>query len=201
MFKLMNALTLLCLLPGCFSPRAIYYELHFKRLNETLIRLEHTERKPFCARQIQNEIAWLYAERANELTRIASRLNDLQEALEYPEKMPKEDSQNLETGLYGMCFQESFFALQSTALKVKQLADSGLTPPLRLKFLDELNSADKIKLKLSSLKPGTREFEMSRTAYRTLIEQNVEKDPVFSTALRNQFRLWDKAQLPEERSL
>ena len=145
--KVLIVALLIPLLSSCFSPRKLYYGLKFKRLHETLVGLEHTGRRPFCARQIQSELVWLYYDHPD-LDRIGKRLSDLSYALEYPEKMPKEDTQSPEDGSYGRCFEEWFFKLNESFDRFSGLSQAPQVPP---SFLDRINTPEKLTLHMRSI--------------------------------------------------
>ncbi len=133
------------------------YANNRKRLKKDLEKLERTvfetETKGeeiSCASQILSETSWLLGY-TGDFQRIETRLRALEAELNKNPHHRMPDSQSSETGAWGRCFTEWFFKLSLSGDHILNLAEEGRTPKYVPKFLDEINSPEKLKTYLDSI--------------------------------------------------
>ena len=120
---------------GLFRPR-------IKTLHKELLALNRSGRTMACSTQIIKEAKWLmnYTNRAEDLSR---RLDDLEKSLSVADQSFAR-GQNSKDGSWGACFEEWFYRLHTSVDPLKELAVRGEKPKLPLKFLEPINTPEKL---------------------------------------------------------
>jgi len=126
------------------------YELQLHQLQEQVLALEKAGHNTQCARQILTETDWLM-DNAPDFNRIASRLQDLRNLLQDPAAQNIPDEQSESDGSWGRCYTEWFFKLDASYNEIAALADKNQVPKIPCRFLDQINSPEKLTNHLNNL--------------------------------------------------
>jgi hypothetical protein len=103
-----------------------------------------------CSHQILNEISWLLGYTAD-FKAVDRRLKDLGNTLADPKLELAAAEQDPADGSWGRCYTEWFFKLDASFDHLRQLAEDGQRPKYPLRFLDKINSPEKLKTYLTSV--------------------------------------------------
>jgi hypothetical protein len=95
-------------------------------LAKRLAALQGEGNEMTCSNQIYLEAKWLYHYTAY-WDRLEKRLDDLARSLEQPDQVSA-TRQSAETGLWGLCFEQSFMKLEATLIALIELEMVGETP-------------------------------------------------------------------------
>jgi hypothetical protein len=103
-----------------------------------------------CASQISNEVSWMLGY-TSDFSRIDKRLSDLQVELAKKSKQRSPDKQNNTDGTWGHCFEEWFFKLSLSGDHLLELTEKNQSPKYAPKFLERINSPEKLTAYLDSI--------------------------------------------------
>ncbi len=105
-----------------------------------------------CSAQILSEAGWLI-QYTNQKARVDKRLADLRASLDLPaERQRAAREQAPSDGSWGGCFEEWFLRLHASADPLKELAHRKQRPAHPLRFLDRVDSPEKIGAHMASIK-------------------------------------------------
>ena len=105
-----------------------------------------------CSAQILSEVGWLI-QYTNQKARVDKRLADLRRSLDLPAEQQRAAREQSPTdGSWGGCFEEWFLRLHASADPLKELAHADQRPVHPLKFLDKVDSPEKIRAHMASIK-------------------------------------------------
>lgn len=121
-----------------------------KRLEKVVSESEERGEEVACASQISNEVSWLLGYTAD-FSRIDKRLADLRVELAKKPILRKPDTQNPKDGAWGNCFEEWFFKLSLSGDHLLEMAEKHKSPRYHPKFLERVNSAEKLQSYLDSI--------------------------------------------------
>jgi hypothetical protein len=127
-----------------------YYWAELHQLDEQVLALERAGQKTRCARQILDEADWLL-DSTHDLERIAERLTALRSALRNPSALNAADEQSEADGSWGRCYTEWFFKLDASFGEISELDDRDQVPKYPCRFLDRINSPEKLTAHLNQL--------------------------------------------------
>ncbi|HUJ11659.1 MAG TPA: hypothetical protein VL171_16745 [Verrucomicrobiae bacterium] len=127
-----------------------YYWFQVRRLDKQVLALEKTGQNTRCARQILNETEWLVDDTRN-FKRIAEHLETLRTMLKDPASLNAPDEQSETDGSWGRCYMEWFFKLDASFDEISALDDKHQVPKYRVRFLDRINSPEKLTAHLNNL--------------------------------------------------
>lgn len=115
-----------------------------------ILRLREQEARPTaCSKQILGEIKWLLSY-TTDYHRAWSRLGDLRASLAQPD-YTQHVRQSRTDGSWGLCCEEWFFKLDATVGPLIVLNATGQQPQHPLRFLERINSPDKLRQYLDSI--------------------------------------------------
>jgi hypothetical protein len=118
---------------------------------EILRRGEAGEYLP-CSSQILEETDWLVGSTAD-VARIERRLKDLRQSLKLPAaRQASAGGQSPSDGSWGECYETWFLRMNASADPLKELVERGETPRHALRFLNEIDSPQKITEKVRRLR-------------------------------------------------
>ncbi len=118
---------------------------------EILRRGEAGEYLP-CSSQILEETDWLVGSTAD-VARIERRLKDLRQSLKLPlARQASAGVQSPADGSWGECYEAWFLRMNASADPLKELVERGEKPRHALRFLDEIDSPQKITEKFRQLR-------------------------------------------------
>jgi hypothetical protein len=118
---------------------------------EILRRGEAGEYLP-CSSQILEETDWLVGSTAD-VARIERRLKDLRQSLKLPPaRQASAGGQSPADGSWGECYEAWFLRMNASADPLKELVERGEKPRHALRFLDEIDSPQKITEKFRQLR-------------------------------------------------
>lgn len=126
-----------------------YLDLRAERIQRTvllakrLFQLESRGQNVACAHQIFTETKWLLGATAD-FRLIDQRLDALERVLEHPDLENAATQQDPSDGSWGGCYTEWFFKLDATYDHLNQDATRNLQPEIPLRFLDRINSPEKL---------------------------------------------------------
>ncbi len=86
-----------------------------------------------------------------DFSRIASRIQDLRAILKDPPSDSAVDEQSEADGTWGNCYTEWFFKLDASFDEISALDDKHQVPKYPCRFLDRINSPEKLTNHLNSL--------------------------------------------------
>jgi hypothetical protein len=127
-----------------------WYEFQFRQLNRQVNALEKAGQTTQCARQMLDEIYWLM-DSTRDVGRIADRLDALRAALRDPSSLNAADEQSETDGSWGRCYTEWFFKLDASFGEISALDDRHQVPKYPCRFLDRINSPEKLTAHLNHL--------------------------------------------------
>jgi hypothetical protein len=127
-----------------------YYWVQLRQLNKQVLALEKAGHNTRCARQILTETDWLL-DSTRDVDRIASRIQDLRTTLKNPASLNAPDEQSETDGSWGSCYTEWFFKLDASFNEISALDDKGRVPRYPTRFLDRINSPEKLTAHLNNL--------------------------------------------------
>ena len=105
-----------------------------------------------CSSQILEEADWLVGSSAD-VARIERRLNDLRQSLKLPPaRQASAGGQSPADGSWGECYEAWFLRMNASADPLKELVERGEKPRHALRFLDEIDSPQKITGKVRRLR-------------------------------------------------
>lgn len=132
------------------KPEETSWSVQIRELEKQVLELERARQNTWCTRQILNEIEWL-ADSTRDSDRIASRIQDLRAVLKNrpDENIPVEQSEI--DGSWGPCCTEWFFKLDASYNEIAALADKNQLPKYYCRFLDRINSPEKLTNHLNHL--------------------------------------------------
>jgi hypothetical protein len=119
-----------------------------RALGKQVFQRETAGQPSECSHQILNEISWLLGYTAD-FKAVDRRLKDLQDTLSDPKLELAATEQDPSDGSWGKCYTEWFFKLDASFDHLRQLAESGQRPKYQLRFLDKINSPEKLKTYLT----------------------------------------------------
>ncbi|MGD1019941.1 MAG: hypothetical protein ABSA12_11565 [Verrucomicrobiia bacterium] len=127
-----------------------YYWVQLRQLNKQVLALEKAGKNTQCAYQILTETDWL-VDSTRDFDRIASRIQDLRATLKDPSAMNAPDEQSETDGSWGRCYTEWFFKLDASFGEISELDDKHLVPKYPCRFLDQINSPERLTAHLNNL--------------------------------------------------
>jgi len=127
-----------------------YYWIQLRHLNQQVLALEKAGQNTLCARQILTESGWLL-DSTRDFGRIAGHLAALRALLRNLSSLNAPDEQSETDGSWGKCYTEWFFKLDASFGEISELSDKGQVPKYPCRFLDRINSPEKLKAHLNSL--------------------------------------------------
>jgi hypothetical protein len=105
-----------------------------------------------CSVQILTEVGWLI-QYTNFRPRVEKRLADLRGSFNLPaEAQRAARDQSATDGSWGGCFEEWFLRMHASADPLKELAHAGRKPTHPLKFLEAIDTPEKIRARMAELK-------------------------------------------------
>jgi hypothetical protein len=105
-----------------------------------------------CSAQILSEAGWLI-QYTNQKARVEKRLAEVRQSLDMPaEQQRAAREQSSADGSWGGCFEEWFLRLHASADPLKELAYRKQRPVHPLKFLEKVDSPDRIRAHMATLK-------------------------------------------------
>ncbi|HUI08359.1 MAG TPA: HXXEE domain-containing protein [Verrucomicrobiae bacterium] len=173
-----------------------YYGVQLYQLKKQVLALERDGQNTRCARQILTETGWLLHYAPHDFERIAGRITALRGVLNDPASLSAPDEQSEIDGSWGRCYTEWFFKLDTSYDEIAALAEKGQVPRFPTRFLDRINSPEKLTnhfnhLLISDLKADgvDRRRELNETVadlMRLILRQqpkNYAYDPRLKAAL------------------
>jgi hypothetical protein len=118
-------------------------------LTQRLTALQAAGNEMECSNEIYLEAKWLYRYTAY-WDRLGSRLDDLAKSLNEPDQSFA-TRQSPETGLWGPCYEESFFKVEATALALIQLATIDEAPAFTIHLPPPFDARDTALVHFRSL--------------------------------------------------
>jgi hypothetical protein len=128
------------------------YASTFDELQRAILSRQAKGQSLECSVQMLTEVSWLI-QYTNLKARVEERLADLRQSLDLPaERQRAALEQSPVDGSWGGCFEEWFLRAWASADPAKELAHRGqrLTHPL--KFLDRIDSPEKIRAHMAAIK-------------------------------------------------
>lgn len=132
------------------KPEKAYDWVELRKLQTQVLTLEQAGQKTQCARQILSETEWL-SDSTPDFNRISSRMQDLRDLLKNPASQDILDEQSESDGSWGRCYTEWFFKLDASYNEIAALADKNEVPKFPCRFLDRINSPEKLTNHLNQL--------------------------------------------------
>ncbi|TXL70149.1 hypothetical protein FHP25_36115 [Vineibacter terrae] len=127
------------------------YAPTFDKIQKTILERQARGETLTCSTQILTELAWLI-QYTNETARVDKRLEDLRRSLKLPpERQRAALLQSPDDGSWGGCYEEWFLRVYASADPLKQLAVQGARPAYPLKFLERVDSGEKLAAYARSL--------------------------------------------------
>jgi len=120
-----------------------YYLVQLHQLNNQVVALEKSGVNTRYARQILDETSWL-VDSTRDFGRIAGRLDTLRAALKDPASLNVPDEQSEIDGSWGRGYTEWFFKLDASFDEISALSDKDQVPKYPCRFLDKINSPEKL---------------------------------------------------------
>jgi hypothetical protein len=127
-----------------------YYWVQLRRLDKQVLALEKAGQNTRCARQMLDETDWLL-DSTRDFGRIAGDLDALRTILKSPSSLNASDEQSETDGSWGQCYTEWFFKLDASYDEIAALSDKGQVPRFPCRFLDRINSPEKLTAHLDRL--------------------------------------------------
>ena len=127
-----------------------YYWVQLRQLNRQVQALERAGQNTRCAYQILNEANWLL-DSTRDFGRLAGRIGALRDALKDRASPNAPDEQSEADGSWGRCYTEWFFRLDASFDGISGLADKHQVPKYPCRFLDRINSPEKLTAHLNNL--------------------------------------------------
>jgi hypothetical protein len=127
-----------------------YYWVQLRRLNKQVLALEEAGQNTRCARQILTEADWLL-DSTRDFGRTAGRLEALRSILKNPPSLNAPDEQSETDGSWGRGYTEWFFKLDASFDEISALSDKNQAPRYPCRFLDRINSPEKLTAHLNRL--------------------------------------------------
>lgn len=112
--------------------------------------MEKKGKKNRAAHQILTEIRWLLGN-TRDFKRISERIQALRSALTDPALYGAADEQSSEDGSWGKWYTEWFWKLDASCDQIFALAEEGQLPKYPVRFLDRINSPEKLRTHLERL--------------------------------------------------
>jgi hypothetical protein len=123
--------------------RWAYYESRLLQAKRQLFALEKQGKAYRPAHQILYETKWICSA-TRDYPRMGERVHALEEALRDPANAQATDEQSETDGSWGKWYTEWFFKLDASYDQIMKLADRGLVPKYPVRFLDRINSPEKL---------------------------------------------------------
>jgi hypothetical protein len=127
-----------------------YLYARLKQLQKQEMQQEKSGKKNTPAHQMLEESHWLLNS-TRDYARISSRLDAVQKAIDDPENLTAHDEQSDADGSWGRWYTEWFLKLDASYDQIADLADRGELPKYPPRFLDRINSPQKLDEHLSAL--------------------------------------------------
>jgi hypothetical protein len=129
------------------------HKQHKKRVKKLKAQLDQKEIEGgdfWCLRQKVTEVSWLvsYTDREEE---IKKRLSSLEKEIQEGRVSNEEEQQSPDDGSWGRCFTEWFFKFDRSVDYITALSHQGKSPKYSLKFLDSINSPEKLNSYLEEI--------------------------------------------------
>ncbi len=121
-----------------------------RALGKQVFQREAAGQPSECSHQILNEVSWLLGYTAD-FKAVDRRLKDLQATLSDPKLELAASEQDPADGSWGRCYTAWFFKLDASFDRLRQLAEDGQRPKYQLRFLDKINSPEKLKTYLTAI--------------------------------------------------
>lgn len=119
-------------------------------LRHQLFTLEKAGRNNIPAHQILAEAEWLHSS-TRDYSRLANRLAALRTAINDPASLDAVDEQSEADGSWGRWYTEWFLKLSASYARIDALRARGEQPKYPLRFLDRINSPEKLTAHLDRL--------------------------------------------------
>src|ERR1039457_4994980 len=126
------------------------YWVQLRQLNKQVLALEEAGQNTRCGRQILTEADWLL-DSTRDLKRVAERMDALRAILKNPSALNAPDEQSETDGSWGRCYSEWFFKLDASFDEISALDDKHQVPKYPCRFLDHINSPEKLTAHLNHL--------------------------------------------------
>lgn len=133
-----------------YKERRASLKRELKILKRETLEAERRGEEVSCASQILNESSWLLGYTA-EFVRLEKRLSELRNELAKPPSQRQSDQQSEKDGTWGRCFTEWFFKLSMSGDHILEFAERGQAAKHAPRFLDPINSPEKLKVYLDSI--------------------------------------------------
>jgi hypothetical protein len=163
-----------------------------RALRDQVHERETSGKNTSCSRQILSEIEWLITQTAD-FKRLDQRIHDLELCLADPEHEAWAEEQDPVDGSWGRCYTEWFFKVAASYDHLDKQLKRNQKPILEPRFLDRINSPDKLAHYLTSVSVSDishtgidqyREFNESLSNLMRLILRGRPTDYAYQPKLR-----------------
>ncbi len=141
------AILILAFLIFLFAERTaiqrIYCEFRLLHAKRQLFALEKKGERYRPAHEILEETEWI-CNATRDIPRVERSVRALEEALQDPANARATDEQSKTDGSWGKWYTEYFFKLDASYDEIMKLADRGQVPKYPVRFLDRINSPEKL---------------------------------------------------------
>lgn len=196
---------------------AIYSPNYFKRkksakerlkaVDKLLLQQEKKSKDTTCARQMLRELRWINSYTA-EFSKFDARIDELEAIAAGKKPAPDAEKQSSVDGSWGSCHEEWFFKLDVSSDALDDLVDEQRLPQYPVKFMDRINSPEKLTSYLDSIlisdvvskgKDNRKELNYSVSAFLRTIFRNRPANYEYDRKLKDTLRqyLITKWQNPE----
>ncbi len=128
------------------------YDSAFDELQQAVLTRQARGQNLECSVQILTELAWLI-QYTNFKARVEKRMADLRQSLDLPAERQRAVLEQSEVdGSWGGCYEEWFLRVWASADPAKELAFRHQRPRHPLKFLEKIDSPEKIRAHMATLK-------------------------------------------------
>lgn len=150
-------------------------------LRHQLFTLEKVGRSNIPAHQILTEAEWLQSS-TRDYPRLAGRLAALRKAIDDPASLDAVDEQSAADGSWGQWYTEWYLKLSATYDQIDALRARGERPKYPLRFLDRINSPEKLTAHLDRLLISTPDVDGIRNRHElnetvSVLVRMIVRDP------------------------
>ena len=135
--------------PGYFKHRKSA-KARLEKIEKQLLEIERNGEDTTCARQLERELRWVISYTAH-FEKFEARIEKLESLASGRTTDPDAKSQSPIDGSWGSCHDEWFFKLDVSSDALDDLSKAGMLPKYPVKFLDKINSPEKLITYLDSL--------------------------------------------------
>ncbi|MCX6111890.1 MAG: hypothetical protein NTY22_01185 [Proteobacteria bacterium] len=132
-----------------YSSNRAKRELKLRELNQKLF-LEEAKQEMPCSRQILEEVSW-YLHYTADFYKVDRMLPYLEKSLSAMRIQSFANEQSPKDGSWGVCCREWFWKVVESEEAISTLSDKGELPMYQTKFLDRINSPEKLLVYLNNL--------------------------------------------------